>query len=137
MQQKDYPAAARWYKNILKTYPNNVVTLNNLAWVLGQLNDPTAIEYGQKALSLAPNAPAVMDTVGWLYVEKGDIPKGLELLNSAHQRAPGIASIQLNLAKALIKAGQGPAAREHLEALSRLPGDTPVRQEAEKLLATL
>lgn len=137
MQRKDYASAARWYRNVLKTQPNNAVVLNNLAWALGQLKDPGALEYGQKALSLAPEAPAVLDTVGWLYVERGEIPRGLEMLKKAHSLAPNASSIQLNLAKALVKAGQGEAARQQLEILAKLPAGTPIRDEAEKLLSSL
>lgn len=137
MQKRDFATAARWYKAALKAQPDNVATLNNLAWVLGQAHDTSGIEYGRKAMSLAPEAPAVLDTLGWLYVEHGDVAQGLDLLQKAHRLAPTIPNIQLNLAKALIKAGQGASARPHLEALARLPAGVPLRQEAEKLLATL
>jgi putative PEP-CTERM system TPR-repeat lipoprotein len=137
MQHKDYAAAARWYKNVLKAQPDNAVVLNNLAWLLGRVQDPSALEYGEKALFLAPNVPSVLDTVGWLYVESGDIPRGLELLKKAHSLAPNTLSIQLNLAKALIKAGQGDLARQQLQFLAKLPTGSPIRDEAEKLLSTL
>jgi tetratricopeptide (TPR) repeat protein len=137
IQRKDYAEAARWYRNIVKAQPNNVGALNNLAWALGQLQDPSALDYGQKALSLAPAAPAVLDTVGWLYVERGNVAQGLELLNKAHSLAPNTASIQLNLAKALIKAGQADAARQQLDVLAKLPAGSPIRDEAQKLLSTL
>ena len=91
----------------------------------------------RKALALAPDAPAVLDTVGWLTVESGNVPKGLEMLKKAHNLAPKAATIELNLAKALIKAGEGKAAREHLEVLARLPAGTPIRGDAEKLLLSL
>jgi putative PEP-CTERM system TPR-repeat lipoprotein len=136
MQRKDYTAAVQWYKSALKTHPDNVVALNNLAWLLGQLHDPSALEYGQKALSLAPNSTSVLDTVGSLYVEQGDLTRGLELLNKAISLGP-IPSVRLNLARALIKAGQGDAARQQLEVLAKLPPGTPIRDEAEKLLAAL
>lgn len=137
LEHKDYPAAVRWNKSALRAQPNNAVTLNNLAWALGQLQDPAALEYGQRALSLSPNAPAIMDTVGWLYVERGDLTRGLELLTKAHELAPKAPSIELNLAKALIKAGQGKAAREHLEVLAKLPPGTAIRDDAQKLLSSL
>jgi cellulose synthase operon protein C len=137
VQRKDYAEAVRWYKSSLKTQPNNAVTLNNLAYALGQLQDKSALEYGEKALSLAPKSAAVLDTVGWLYVERGDVNRGLELLNKAHSLAPNVPSVQLNLAKALIKAGQETAARQQLEVLAKLPAGTPIRDEAEKLLSSL
>jgi tetratricopeptide (TPR) repeat protein len=137
MRSKNFVSAARWFKSALKAQPNNAITLNNLAWVLGQQRDPASLEYGRKALSLAPENPAILDTVGWLYVEAGDLNRGLELLSKAAQLAPDAPPIQLNFAKALVKAGQNTAARPHLEALVKLPAESAVRQEAEKILGTL
>lgn len=137
LQRKDYAAAVRWYKSALRAQPENSAVLNNLAWVLGRLQDPTALEYGQKALTLAPDSPDALDTVGWLYVERGDVVRGLELLNKAHTLAPNASAIQFDLAKALLKAGQGEAARQHLELLAKLPIGSPFREEAEKLLSSL
>ncbi|PWT84701.1 MAG: PEP-CTERM system TPR-repeat protein PrsT [Proteobacteria bacterium] len=136
-QRKDYAAAARWYRSAVKAQPKNAVLLNNLAWVLGALHDASALEYGRQALALAPDTPAVLDTVGWLMVEGGDVPNGLELLKKAHNLAPKVAPIELNFAKALIKAGQAKEAREHLQALAQLPPGTPIRGDAEKLLSSL
>jgi len=137
LQAKDFPNAARWYRRVLEADPNNATALNNLAWVLGQQRDPKSLEYAQKALALAPNNPSVLDTVGWLYVEAGDMNRGIELLGKANTLAPNMHPIQLNLAKALVKAGQNTAARPHLEALTKLPPESAVRQEAAKILSTL
>jgi tetratricopeptide (TPR) repeat protein len=105
----DPASAARWYKAALRAQPDHVATLNNLALALGQLKDPAAIGYAQKALKLAPNHPAVLDTAGWLQVQEGNLDGGLPLLEQAHALAPASAEIQLNLAKALLKAGTMPA----------------------------
>ncbi len=137
LQRKDYAEAVKWYKSALQAQPNNPLTLNNLAWALGQLQDPKALEYGEKALSLAPNSPPVLDTVGWLNVERGNVPRGLELLEKAHKLAPNVPAVQLNLAKALIKAGRSDAARKQLEVLAALPPGTAIRDEAQKLLSSL
>jgi putative PEP-CTERM system TPR-repeat lipoprotein len=131
----DPAGAARWYRAALRARPDDVATLNNLALVLGQLKDPSAIGYAQKALKLAPQHPAVLDTTGWLQVQEGNVEGGLPLLVQAHALAPASAEIELNLAKALLKSGRADEARKHLEALSRLPSASPVRKEAEGLLA--
>jgi Tfp pilus assembly protein PilF len=132
---KDYATAARWYKAALRAQPENAAILNNVAWTLGQLKDPSAMDYAQRALKVAPSNPAVLDTAGWLHVEQGEIDTGLKLLERAHAAAPSHAPIRLNLAKALLKAGRGSEARQHLQALSALPARSPVRTEAEQLLA--
>jgi cellulose synthase operon protein C len=134
-QRNDLPVAVRWYKVVLRAQPDDVPTLNNLALTLGQMKDPAAIGYAQKALKIAPRHPAVLDTTGWLQVQEGNLDAGLPLLQQAHALAPASAEIELNLAKALLKAGRAGDARAHLEALSRLPPASPLRKEAEGLLA--
>jgi putative PEP-CTERM system TPR-repeat lipoprotein len=134
---KNYAEAAREYKAVLELQPQNAVALNNLAWVSGQLGDPKAIEYAEQALAIAPESPAVQDTLGWLLVEKGDLARGTELLKKASARAPNAGEIRLHLAKALIKAGDKSGARKELEAVTKLERQPTARAEAEKLLATL
>jgi putative PEP-CTERM system TPR-repeat lipoprotein len=131
----DYPRAVRWYKAALKAQPDYVAALNNLVWLLGQMNDPEAGEYAQKALKLAPQHASVLDTVGWLDVQQGRLDSGLPLLERAHALAPTSAAITLNLAKALMKAGRTDDARTHLKALGDLPATAAERKEAEQLLA--
>ena len=72
MDSKSYEVAARLLKEILAVQPNAAAALNNLAWVAAEMNDPTALEYAERANKLAPNAAPIMDTLGWILVEKGD-----------------------------------------------------------------
>jgi len=137
LRTKDYAAAGQHYKAVLAEQPQNAVALNNLAWVSGQLGDPKAIAYGEQALALAPESPAIQDTLGWLLVEKGDLARGVDLLRKAAARAPNAAEIRLHLARALIKSGDKGGARKELEAIVKLEQQPAARAEAEKLLATL
>ena len=57
------------------------------------------------------------------------------LLEQAYALAPTSSAIRLHLAKALLQAGEKAQARSHLQALSALPARSPVRTEAEQLLA--
>ena len=111
--------------------------LNDLAWCLGQIGDPKAMAYAEQANKLAPNQPAMMDTLGVLQVEQGQVAKGTELLRKAVDLAPQVPDIRLNLARALIKGGDKSAARAELETLQKL-GDKYVRQpEVNELLKSL
>ena len=118
--RKDYAGAAQHYRKLLDAQPNNAIVLNNLAWTESQLKDPKALEHAEKANELAPNHPAIMDTLGVMLVDRGDTARGLELLRKASTMAPQAAAIRLNLAKALIKAGQKDAARKELDELAKL-----------------
>jgi putative PEP-CTERM system TPR-repeat lipoprotein len=129
--------AAAYYQSALALQPNNALILNNLAWSSGQIKSPKALEYAEKANELAPNQPAIMDTLAVLTAEKGNTGKAIELLRKAISLAPQAASIQLNLAKTLIKAGNKDDARKELEALAKLGDKFPGQAEVSQLLKTL
>jgi putative PEP-CTERM system TPR-repeat lipoprotein len=118
--KKDYPGAAQQYRKLLESEPNNAIVLNNLAWIERQLDDPRALEHAEQANKIAPDQPAILDTLGVLLVEKGDHARGVQLLQKASALAPQAASIRLNLARALIKTGQKDAARRELDELDKL-----------------
>jgi putative PEP-CTERM system TPR-repeat lipoprotein len=118
--RKDYAGAAQQYRKLVDAQPNNAAMLNNLAWAEGQLKDPKAIEHAETANKLAPNQPAIMDTLGMLLPAKGDTTRALDFLQKATASAPQAPAIRLNLAKALIKAGQKEAARKELDELTKL-----------------
>jgi len=133
MAKKDYAAAAQQYRTLLETDSNNALVLNNLAWVEGQLKDPKALEHAEQANKLAPNQPAIMDTLGGLLIRSGDTARGLELLQKASAMAPQAASIRLNFVKALIEAGKKDAARKELDELAKLGETFPGHSEVTHL----
>jgi cellulose synthase operon protein C len=135
--RQDYAAAAQHYRRILERQPANAVVLNNLAWAAGQLKDPKAVEYAERANTLAPGQAPIMDTLGMLLVERGETARGLELLQKASALAPNSGEIRLNLAKALIQAGQKDAARRQLDELAKLGSNFPRQAEVARLLSAL
>jgi putative PEP-CTERM system TPR-repeat lipoprotein len=137
LARKDYKAAARAYRELLVLQPESPVVLNNLAWTLAQLNDPSALGYAEKAYGLAPNSPAVADTLGWMLVERGETKRGVELLAKAAAAAPNALEIRLHYAKALLKAGNKTGARAELEAVAAAQGESPLKAEAAELLKKL
>jgi len=118
--RKDYAQASQLYRAALEIQPNNPLTLNNLAWVSGQLKAPKAVEYAEKANQIAPNQPAFMDTLAMLLADKGDTSQAIDLLRKALTKAPEASAIRLNLAKVLIMAGNKNEARKELDALAAL-----------------
>ena len=134
---KNLKVSAGHYQAAIAIDPKNVVALNNLAWIGGELDDPKALGYAERALKAAPNSALVLDTYGMLLIKKGDSAKGLELLGRAAAAAPGRYDIRLNYARALAKAGQKDKARKELEALQAVPEDFPGKSEIPGLLKTL
>ncbi|MDP2809144.1 MAG: PEP-CTERM system TPR-repeat protein PrsT [Rhodocyclaceae bacterium] len=136
-KRKDYGAAVAQYRAMLAAAPDNPALLNNLAWSLGQMKDPKAIAYAEQANKLAPNQPAIMDTLGMLLIEQGNAERGLELLAKAVASAPQAAEIRLNHARALLKAGKKSAAKQELEVLAKLGDKYPAHAEVTALLKGL
>ncbi|MGE5492738.1 MAG: XrtA/PEP-CTERM system TPR-repeat protein PrsT [Actinomycetota bacterium] len=133
--KKDYDTASRHYKAALEIQPDNAAVLNNLAWVAGRQKSPLAVQYAERANRLAPNQPAMMDTLAMLLIDKGESKRALELLRRAVELAPNAPQIRLNLAKALIRAGDKTAARKELEQLERQGGKFDGQAEIAQLLS--
>jgi cellulose synthase operon protein C len=133
MSRKDYETAAQYYRKLLDRNGENPLVLNNLAFASSQLMDPKAIEYAEKAYGVAPDHPAVINTLGILLVDKGDTARGVELLKKASALDPKSPDIRFNLAKGLIKAGQKDNARKELDELAKLGEKFPRHAEVKQL----
>jgi cellulose synthase operon protein C len=121
------------FGEILKRQPENVPALNNIAWSLHQLNDRNAKPFAQKALSLEPKSPTILDTLGVITSDQGDTAKGLELIRAAVTLAPTVGEYRVHLAQALFKAGDKPGAIAEVERLLRERPDDPAAPQAREL----
>lgn len=138
LRKDDHRGAERWLRRANALSPDDPAILNNLAWVLGKLGDPQALAIGGRALEKAPGDPAILDTVGWLHVQRGDLPKGMEMLTAAVRLAPGSPSVRLNMARALISAGRKNEAAPHLEAAaSAAPDSERLKREIDEIRRSL
>ncbi|MES2151411.1 MAG: XrtA/PEP-CTERM system TPR-repeat protein PrsT [Pseudomonadota bacterium] len=115
LASKQYKAASDRLEAVLKQNPNSAAALNNLAWAYQQQQDPRALKTAEQANGLAPDNPAIMDTLGWLLVEKGDLKRALPLLQKAVGLAPQAPDIRYHLAFGLNKSGDKAGARKELE----------------------
>ena len=59
MQQGNSTEAADQFREILQTDPNNVPSLNNLAWLTRDQDAKNALAMADKAADLAPNSEAM------------------------------------------------------------------------------
>jgi putative PEP-CTERM system TPR-repeat lipoprotein len=129
--------AAEQYRIVLKRRPQDVVVLNNLAWVLHELNEPGAVKYAKQAYSLASKNPSVTDTYGWLLVQTGEVDRGLVLLQQAVIQAPQIAEIRFHLAVGLHRVGRDKEAIPELRRVLETSPDFQGADKARNLLAEL
>ena len=142
-QKKFYKEAAQRYQEILAIQPDNVATLNNLAWVLSETKDASAIFYAEKAYAQAPSNPSIQNTYGWLLFNDENVEsrtrnreRGLELLAQSAVAAPNDADIRMHLAKAMVKLGDKIGAAKELKAVIRLDEPT-TKTEAALVLKSL
>ena len=137
LSKKEYREASLRFKEIIAIQPSNFSVLNNLAWVLHEMKDASAIGYAEKAYEIAPGSAEVMDTLGWLLVSKGDVTRGTTLLRQATSASPTNLEARLHLAKALIAGGDKASSKKELEAIIGLGDKSPITTEANKLLRSL
>lgn len=129
--------ARREYERALQAQPDNVLVLNNLAWLLDAQGDEQALAHATKAHERMPDRVEIMDTYGWMQVRYGKLELGLAMLKKAAAKAPADADIQYHYAAALAQAKDTAAARRILEALLAKPDAFPSRNAAEELLKKL
>jgi len=93
--------AIQHYKQVVSTNPNDLVALNNLAWMLFKDNNlDLAFQYASQAQTLAPEHPQVLDTLGIILLGKNELHKAIEVLSSANKISPKSAEIIIHLAQA-------------------------------------
>lgn len=111
----NFSGARSAYELLLKNTPNDGRVLNNLANILMLLNDPSAVQMAERAVSQNPNSASAIDTLGWILHRKGQTDRALQLLRDARLREPGNPEIRYHLAVALAKVGRKVEARAELE----------------------
>lgn len=101
-------AAIEQYRKLVQLDGRNVVALNNLAYLLANhSNQPDeALKYAQQAAEISPNNPAIEDTLGWVYFQKGLYGTALPYLESAAGRSDATARRKYHLAMAYLKSGE-------------------------------
>jgi len=127
------PAAASEYQRTLAADPNNIIALNNLAYLMADNRPDEALKYAQRAKELAPDSPVVDNTLGWVLYQKGLYPMAVRYLEmSAHKEPTARRNVQL--AMAYLKTGDVAKGRASLEAGVRLDPSVPEAKIAQDLL---
>lgn len=133
----NFVGARRAYEAALKTRPDDVELLNNLANALMRMNDPGALTVAEQALKLAPKSALLIDTAGWANHLAGNQTRALQLLRDARLREPAHPEIRYHLAAVLAKVGRTAEAREELDVALKSAAQLENPQEARALRATL
>lgn len=124
--------AARIYQEHLKNGSNNLMVLNNYAWILfqnGKLEE--AKKYAEQAVALDGRNADALDTLGSILLAKGETEAAISKFEKSLSLRPEFAEIQLHLAAALIKAGRKVDAKKLLDTIK------PTEAKLQTELATL
>jgi uncharacterized protein (TIGR03790 family) len=138
-QQGRYEQAVEGYQRLLKRAPNDVASLNNLAYILAaRLNRPKdALEPAERAQRLAPRAGSVVDTVAWIRHLTGEDQKAALLIDDAVKLEPDDAELRVHAAAIYAALGNEAVADRHLGEAVRLAPALATREDVRNLRAQL
>lgn len=125
------------YEDLLGRSGTNVLALNNLAWLYSSSNPARAEELGRRALALAPQSTAVLDTLGWILFNRDKTSEALPMLEKAATVAAQDPAIQYHYARVLAKEGDAARAREVVQRALASSAAFDQRADAERLLKEL
>ncbi|MDG1750297.1 MAG: PEP-CTERM system TPR-repeat protein PrsT [Thalassotalea sp.] len=103
---QDTDAAIESYERVVSISDKNFIALNNLAYFYLERNQlEKAQEHAEKALTLKPNMPDVLDTVGRIHLAKKEYESAVKYLTKAVTESDANEDIYLNYVEALLLNG--------------------------------
>ncbi|MDB5803870.1 MAG: hypothetical protein JWN73_1192 [Betaproteobacteria bacterium] len=119
-------------KKLIQLKPDYAHAYNALGYSLADRNERLgeARDLIEKALKIAPDDAAIIDSMGWVLYRLGDLPRAVELLQRAYEARPD-AEIAAHLGEVLWQSNRKTEAQRLWRvALTKSPGD-------ETLMATM
>jgi cellulose synthase operon protein C len=88
-RQQDGTTAIKQYEAALREGEPSGIAANNLAWMLAvkRSNLQRALELAEKARSLSPDSPAVLDTLGFVHLQRREYSAAIPVLREAAELA--------------------------------------------------
>lgn len=124
-------------KQIITEDPNNFHAWNALGYTLADRTDrlQEALVYIEKAIELAPNEPAIIDSLGWVHYRLGNLELAAEHLQRAYDLSRGDAEVAAHYGEVLWQMGKRNEARALWEKARRAdPDNRPLRETLERFL---
>ena len=137
-QGKNDLARAR-YEQALVLDPNAATAANNLAWMLTESGEDLdrAVDLAKIATAASPDAPAVMDTLGWAWLKKREARLAIPLFQRCVELEPSNGWYHYHLGLAYDQVGDRDRARASLQRAFRAGTNTATAAEIDKLLARI
>ncbi|MEO8188200.1 MAG: XrtA/PEP-CTERM system TPR-repeat protein PrsT, partial [Burkholderiaceae bacterium] len=135
--KKDYAAAEKNYREVLRLQPQNALALNNLAWASVEQKKKGAVEQAEKANKLVPDRPSFMDTLALALSQSGEHARAVEVQKKAIGLQPNNPYLNFHLAKIYLNAGDKKNARVELDRLAAMGEKFPLQQQVTTMKAEL
>lgn len=122
-------------KRILELDPDNSQALNALGYTLADRTDryEEAYRYIEKAYTLEPGEPAILDSMGWILYRMGRHEEAIDFLRRAAKELPRDPEVAAHLGEVLWISGQKEEARQVWgEALKLSPDHKILNQTVER-----
>ena len=123
-------------KKAIELNPKNAAALNYLGYTWAEMGVrlDEAESLIQEALKIEPNDGFYIDSLGWVYYQKGDYNQAVELLERAVEITVDDPTIIEHLADAYEKAGKADrAVSRYREALKKTKEDEQVKRIRDKI----
>ncbi len=126
------------YQKVLEGAPDSALTKNQMAWLYADLgqNLDTALQLAQEAEAARP-VSGVIDTVGWVYYQRGEFELAIAKFQQALNITPLQPEIRYHLALAYNKQGDAAKAVEELRQTLQINPRFSQAEAAQKMLAEL
>jgi putative PEP-CTERM system TPR-repeat lipoprotein len=135
-RRKDSDTALRYYQKVISNHPDQVIALNNAAWLLMKIDGETALKYAKRASELAPDNNSISDTYGMILLQQSRPEKALIMLQRAAAKDLKRSEFGYHAALALYALGRRDDAITRLGYVLRKNQDFGERAEAEQTLKT-
>jgi putative PEP-CTERM system TPR-repeat lipoprotein len=135
-EKGDMAAAEKHYRHILTLDAGNAAALNNLALVYLPRDRDRAVTLARQAYAIAPQSAAILDTLGWILLEMGQVAEARPLLAKAATQIPA-PTVHYHYAVALAREGATTEARRVLEKIMASKAEFNERGDAKTLLVKL
>jgi putative PEP-CTERM system TPR-repeat lipoprotein len=131
--------AEKWWSHAVDVDPYAAAAANNLAWLYAERSEnlDTALQLAQTARSVHPEAAEILDTVGWVYYQKGLTRMAQGWFEQCIQKDPKNPLYHYHLGKALAKNGEDGKARRSLQHALELDPNFAEAVDARKTIETL
>ncbi len=124
---------------VIEIDSDHVQALNYVAYSLAEMKKdlPRAEELALKAVQLDKSDAFIKDTLGWVYYQKGDFDKAVQILEKAHKELPDVGIIADHLGDAYLKLKQNNKAMQTFQKALDLENDSAKKKLIENKMVEM